>query len=411
MTWSVRNIVAIMILGSCLNFLIMTEASIFAYDGPIESPALLAAMTRLMAVRMANSDAEMGLLWQRFYALAYGLVFVGYACSYWLGNMSDRRIPASAQWSLWTLQFICCVIGLDLLYQLLIAELAFRLPLRQAAVSLVAMWAMSTFTNAAYMCGWTGMRHMEYAGRTWLYLSMLGEISGMTCFFGIGYLAGVASRARRAISAAHADLLATQQLLAEAVRDSERQRIARDLHDSLGHTVTAMNLQLDLAARQGIDKVLHTLRSARQLGDELLKGVRIVVGNERHKQPLDVAFALKTLCRGIPEPQLTLDIAPSLIIDDAGIAHALFRCAQEGITNAVRHAQARSIRVRLWTSDDMASLTVTDDGKGTLAGADGNGLKGMRERVDELGGAFEFGASENGGCRVQVDIPLRRVSS
>ncbi len=209
--------------------------------------------------------------------------------------------------------------------------------------------------------------------------------------FGIALIVGVEQRSRLTIAAAHAELLATQSLLGDMMRASERVRIARDLHDVIGHHLTALNLHLDLALRQTEGKAGKSLQMSRQLADDLLESVRTLVGSERREQPVKLREALQTLCSGIPAPKIVLSFEDGLDIDPPPMAHALFCCVQEAITNAVRHAGAESMTIDIRRVDDKFTVTVSDDGRGNHGGAEGNGLRGMRERLAQYGGGLSAG--------------------
>lgn len=403
MKLTVKNIVAIMVLGSCLNFLIMTEASIW-WGTHIEAPWLLAPVTRFLAKSLTPAGMDWHIAWVRLYAGAFLLLYIAYAAAFWAGNVSPKRVSPARQTLLWSMQLVCCFIGMDLLYQLLIAELAFRLPLRKALIAFLTLFSFNVIDIVCYRFGWTGMTIPSFPG--YLPLCVLASASGLSCFFGIGYLAAVANRSRNAMAAAHAELLATQQLLAETIRSSERMRIARDLHDAIGHNVTALNLHLDLAARQTCETAPASVKIARELGEELLANVRMTVSNESRDKAIDLRQALKTLCMGIPEPRIALSIDPHFSVDMPHLAHALFRCAQEGITNAVRHAGADRVEISLMKAGDAISLVIKDNGRGMGKSIEGNGLRGMRERVESLEGSMEIDSPEDGGCLIRVDIPM-----
>lgn len=409
MKLTVKNIVAIMVLGSCANFLITTDASIWWSHGYIEAPWLLAPMTRALAKWLTPDGMDPRLAWQKLYAFAFSLNYVIYAAAFWQGNVSSKKVSSSRQALLWSVQLACCFIGMELLYQLFIAELAFRLPFRKALLAFFILFACAIVGVVCYRFGWTGMTIPTYPG--YLLMAVLGNFSGMSCFFGIGYLAGVANRGRNAMAAAHAELLATQQFLAETVRSSERLRIARDLHDTIGHNLTALNLHLELASRQASEAAPASVKIARELGEELLANVRVTVSNERHDQAIDLRQALKTLCMGIPEPRIVLSVDPDFSVDMPHVAHVLFRCVQEGITNAVRHAGADTVEVILAKQDDALSLVIKDDGKGMERCVEGSGLRGMRERVEELEGTMEITSPADGGFVIRVVMPLMEAYS
>jgi signal transduction histidine kinase len=227
--------------------------------------------------------------------------------------------------------------------------------------------------------------------------------------FGIACIVGHERRTRLALGAAHAELLATQSLLGQMVRSSERMRIARDLHDVVGHHLTALNLHLELALRQSDGKAATSLQTARTLAHDMLAEVRSIVGSERRDQPIELREALYTLCSGIPEPAITLTIDDGVEIDSPTAAHTLFFCVQEAITNAVRHAHADWLSIHIGYRDGSVCATIADNGRGrgrgSLAGAEGNGLRGMRERLAQIGGALQAGNLPTRGYGLAICLP------
>lgn len=213
---------------------------------------------------------------------------------------------------------------------------------------------------------------------------------------------------RLKLAASHAQLQATQALLGDTVRASERMRIARDLHDSIGHHLTALNLHLDLALRQAGTNAGASLHTSRELAHGLLSEVRGVVGIERQQRRVDVGQALRLLCAGIPSPSITLELAEDIDACSPAAAHALFCCVQEAVTNAVRHARASTLAIGVERRGETLVASVVDDGRGSAAPA-GNGLAGMRERVAELGGTLRIDSAPGRGFALSIALPAYGV--
>lgn len=224
-------------------------------------------------------------------------------------------------------------------------------------------------------------------------------------FAAVGRLVLYERRTRQALAAAHAQVLATQSLLADTVRSGERLRIARDLHDTIGHHLTALNLHLDLALRQAGDAVPPALPTARTVSQDLLAQVRSVVTSTRDDRPIDLAHALRMLCAGLPALTVDLRIDAGAACQPTPAAHALFRCIQEAITNTLRHAQARRLDIVIGIHDGMTVVRVSDDGCGRPGAAEGNGLRGMRERLAELGGTLTCGPGNGSGFALEMRVP------
>jgi two-component system sensor histidine kinase DesK len=244
--------------------------------------------------------------------------------------------------------------------------------------------------------------------------SMLAVMTFERCLlplaFSLVWLVRNDRAARLRLAQAHAQLQATQMLLGDTVRASERMRIARDLHDSLGHHLTALNLHLDLALRQAAGAAPASLHTSRKLAQNLLTEVRSVVGAERDERRIDVEAALRLLCSGIPSPAIALDIGAHVGDCSPATAHALFCCVQEALTNTVRHANASRLEINIARDGDRIAATILDNGHGS-AQPEGNGLTGMRERVTELGGTLHAGSARGQGFQVTLTLPAVLVAA
>ncbi len=214
-----------------------------------------------------------------------------------------------------------------------------------------------------------------------------------------------AQRARDEARRINAELLATRAMLAEGARAEERLHLSRELHDVAGHKLTALKLQLGLCA-PGSDQAAAALAASRQLADELLAEVRGVVGALRAHDGVDLHSALAALAEGIPSPRITLALAADARPADFARAQALLRAAQEGITNALRHAGARSLHIALTRAEDGSlSLSVADDGCGMGSAAAGHGLNGLQERLSAVGGSLAVTTRPGGGSLLSARVP------
>ena len=153
--------------------------------------------------------------------------------------------------------------------------------------------------------------------------------------------------ARDALRKVNSELLATQALLADNTRIAERVRIARELHDLVGHHLTALTLNLEVATHLVDGRALEHVQQAHSLAKLLLADVREVVNDMRVDDKVDLATALRTLVSGVPEPLIHLDLPVELAMTDPRRAQVLLRCAQEMITNSVRHARAKNLWISL----------------------------------------------------------------
>ncbi len=253
-----------------------------------------------------------------------------------------------------------------------------------------------------------------YASTT-AWLDQFGMLSAMLALhgvaFGLGRMAAAEAEKRRWLQAVLAEQMAGEQLLAEQMRYNERMQIARELHDLMGHHLTALNLQLQLGgallAREDRSAAAQALGRAEGVAAQLLADVRAAVSQQRSSQRIDLSAALQALAEGIASTriELTLDEAARDLGPRA--AHALLRCVQEGVTNSVRHAGARRVQVELRGRGDEIAISIDDDGRGAPnwhGGRAGNGLSGMAERMAELGGQMRV-TRTSPGFRIELRCP------
>jgi signal transduction histidine kinase len=216
---------------------------------------------------------------------------------------------------------------------------------------------------------------------------------------------------RQQLAAANEELRAAQALLAEKSRGDERLRISRDLHDTLGHHLTALSLQLDVASRLSDGKAAEHVQQAHAITRLLLADVRDVVSTLREPAGSDLVPALRVLTDAAFGLSVHLTLPPELRVDDADRADALIRCVQEIITNAARHAHARNVWIRIERGPEGITLRAHDDGRGAAQVAFGHGLLGMRERFAALAGSIEFSTRPDAGFEVRGFMPVSPTAS
>lgn len=190
---------------------------------------------------------------------------------------------------------------------------------------------------------------------------------------------------------------------------AERDRMARDLHDSLGHHLTAVSVLLEKsAAFRELDPAVadRALADARRSASHALAELRQSVRTLRDA-PFRLSSALGELVRDADDDGLpvTLDYAGDETPHDPAALMALYRAAQEGVTNARRHADATAVTVTVRCDRSSARLVVADDGRGFAADREGFGLTGMRERVRLAGGSVAVASRPGAGTRLTVTIP------
>ncbi len=181
----------------------------------------------------------------------------------------------------------------------------------------------------------------------------------------------------------------------------ERNRIARDIHDNLGHNMTALIMQLQMSdhylqsdSLKSRELLVNSIRTAK----DSLKGIREVVETLRGSTTLlsaDKAF--KVLTEDFSEKTgASIDLKiEGKVTNNQEALNAMYHILQEGLTNAIRHGNASKIWVQINYTDQSIAFLIKDNGKGAENIKEGYGIKGIRERVNALGGSVEF-KSENG---------------
>ena len=198
----------------------------------------------------------------------------------------------------------------------------------------------------------------------------------------------------------------------------ERSRIAREIHDSLGHSLTALNLQLETAIKlwkSNPGEAEAFLVRAKELGSQALQDVRHSVSTLRSdplkNKSLDGAIAVL-----IENFQSTTDVLPNYQMKiehplSTEISTAIYRIIQESLTNISKHAQATAVTLKINTTPRNLKLIIQDNGKGfdLKQNTTGFGLQSIRDRTLALGGNFKIKTTPNFGCQITINIPLFSV--
>ncbi len=187
--------------------------------------------------------------------------------------------------------------------------------------------------------------------------------------------------------------------LARLASENERMRIARDLHDLLGHSLTTITVKAELASRlahRDTDRALREIAEVAALSRRALGDVRAAVSNYRD---VTLAGELATGRELLRAAGIAAELPPAVDVVDDDAQELFGWVLREGLTNVVRHSHAQSCTVRISPS----SVEISDDGVGTARGS-GNGLDGLAERVASAGGLMEAGPTSPSGWRLAVRL-------
>ena len=269
------------------------------------------------------------------------------------------------------------------------------LSLRTGVVWLV----LSQFAIVPVFMGTFGFSLLEGLIQVLLYIGLSGFV------FVTSLVARQQAKARDDQRRLNSELRATRALLAESARVNERTRISRELHDLLGHHLTALSLNLEVASHLSAGKVQDHVRQAQTLAKLLLTDVREAVSHLREGGAIDLGAALRPLAENVPALNIQMRIDEPLTLDDPERAHVLLRCTQEIITNAVRHANASNLWIDVKRVNERVEIEARDDGDGVERVLPGNGLRGMRERLQQYDGTLEVESRLGGGFCLRACLP------
>jgi two-component system, NarL family, sensor histidine kinase DesK len=202
-------------------------------------------------------------------------------------------------------------------------------------------------------------------------------------------------------------LLRANEEVENLAKVAERERIARDLHDVLGHTLSVITLKSELAGKlidRDPERAGKEIREVEQISRQALTDVRDAIRGYRSRGlAAELAQAKSTL----ETAGLTVQCDAATTVKLPAVQESVLSLAvREAVTNVVRHAQARSCRMRLEQQNGSCRLEIQDDGLGSSNG-EGNGLRGMRERVEMLGGTLL--RETRAGTKITITLPTKEV--
>jgi signal transduction histidine kinase len=310
--------------------------------------------------------------------------------------------------------------GFDwLLPMVTVAVLVVGYPWRTATVLAIGVWLATTLNIAA-------LEHTgSHVDAVYILQDQVSLATGFAFVYAISLVFNLQMKQRaraealvEQLEAAQAQLRTSASAAEELAITRERNRMAREIHDTLGHYLTIMTVKLETAMKleeHGDGRLREELVEARRVATECLAEVRHSVAALRPADPSagQLPLALTRLAGEFqsvaPDVEMVLDVEGLVREMAPELRAALYRCAQEALTNVRKHAHATKVLVRLRVDERQAELTVLDNG----VGADGErerqpgfGLLGMRERIDLLRGTASAGPEPDRGWRVEVVVPL-----
>jgi signal transduction histidine kinase len=295
--------------------------------------------------------------------------------------------------------------------------------------NLTARWAIAILSFVLYVA-----HQVEYAYSLRIFLNTEGfqrfwmhQLSELLMFaLGLLLVLRLANtlfaerHTQRQLASAHERLQQYALQIEDLAAVEERNRIAREIHDSLGHALTALNVQLQTANKLwqvDISKARTFLSQAQRLGEIAIKEVRQSVNalraDFREDEPLEDAIASlvedfnqATGVKVKTRIYISVDLPLSVV-------KALYRIVQEAFTNICKHAQATEVCIELNTYLERVNLAIADNGNGFDLDCQkrGFGLQGMQERVAALQGDVQIKSRPGKGCQLFIEIPLKEIET
>lgn len=215
------------------------------------------------------------------------------------------------------------------------------------------------------------------------------------------------ARLRAELEEKNVELEAASVLLEDSVVATERLRISRELHDVLGHHLTVLNLDLEVAKLHSNHATREHIDHAGDVAKDLLSSLRSTVGQLREDDPGDLQHNLQRLADSVSSLEIHVEVDNEVQPEEETTA-TLVRTAQEIITNALKHAEATELLLKVTLEQGTVMLTGANDGAAPQHITPGHGLTGLRERLELLGGRLSISSSPQFTVKAQLPVARER---
>ena len=214
-----------------------------------------------------------------------------------------------------------------------------------------------------------------------------------------------AMRAKEQLEQMNRELVTSQELVKQASRQQERTRIARDLHDLIGHHLTALIINLEVAKHQSTGAALQQVNQSHALAKLLLSDVRDAITEIRANESIDIKALIDLWCSYIPTISIHTEIDERITWQDFTITETLSFCILEALTNSMRHANSTEVTIVIRQHQQRLLITIDDNGQTTGEIKFGNGLNGMLERIESVSGTLHADHVD-GHFRLTIELPI-----
>ena len=338
------------------------------------------------------------------------------------------KLPVSVPWIISFTVFVAAVLGATVLklrpsirWTSLCIQVAavagmafFSSWAMMTAFLIIIAWQVAAMTGPGWALSWVAIQTLAVVGALALTPNpdlcwVIGKAFALQLLF---VFAAQALRREeemaRAFAQTNRELRSAQAILANNARNAERVRVSRELHDTWGHELTALGLQLEIASHVAdAERAKHHVMQAKGLARTLLGKVRNVVATLHEDERRGLEDALETLAQSVPRPAIHVTFDPGVQVNPEQ-AHVLMRCAQEAVTNTIRHSCGSNLWLRVTSDGEGVRLVARNDGGARpRSPTSGSGLLGMRERLESLGGQLAVRAGGDLGFTVDAWLPSR----
>uniref|UniRef100_UPI004047C30C sensor histidine kinase n=1 Tax=Rheinheimera sp. TaxID=1869214 RepID=UPI004047C30C len=339
--------------------------------------------------------------------LAVHALFIGYSVAFWLLTREQGACSLRGRFGLpvLVLQLGCAFALIWLLPVRYFDFLSILTVIWVAMLPFVVPTAAAMLLSVLVVAAWFSLIAWQSGTSVWISALLYGSFHIFAVL--VQSASRDAEKARDELEQKHQQLQATQQLLQAASRQSERTRIARNLHDLVGHHLTALTIQLQVAGHLTDGEAKLQVDKCHQLAKLLLADVREAVSTMRQFADMALLDALQPLVSLLPEKlAVTLQIPADIMLNDLQQAQHLLCIVQEVLSNSLKHSGASEIQLNATVNDGKLHLTIFDNGRLPASWQPGNGIKGIQERLAECGGSLTLSARQQ-AMQLSITLPYK----
>jgi two-component system sensor histidine kinase DesK len=334
-------------------------------------------------------------------------LFIGYGVAFWLLTREQGACSLRGRFglALLVLQLGCAFALIWLLPVRYFDFLSILTVIWVAMLPFVVPTAAAMLLSVLVVAAWFSLVAWQSGTSVWISALLYGSFHLFAVL--VQSASRDAEKARDELEQKHQQLQATQQLLQAASRQSERTRIARNLHDVVGHHLTALTIQLQVAGHLTDGEAKLQVDKCHQLAKLLLADVREAVSTMRQFADVSLLDAITSLTQLLPQQlEVKLQIPGNIMLNDLQQAQHLLCIVQEALSNSLKHSGATEVCIGANTAAGQLLLTIYDNGNVSSHWQAGNGINGMQERLAECGGSLTLSTQQQ-AMQLSITLPYK----